>query len=113
MLRRGLPSPKPAREAFAMHLSRLSAVGLAAAAAFAAPTAFAHDVVYEAALSGAAESPPNASPGTGFTRITFNDHDFTMRVEVTFADLLGTTTASHIHCCTSVAGTGTAGVATQ
>jgi hypothetical protein len=31
---------------------------------------------------------------------------------VTFSGLLGTTTASHIHCCTAPAGTGTAGVAT-
>ena len=31
---------------------------------------------------------------------------------VTFADLLGTTTASHIHAATAVPGTGTAGVAT-
>jgi hypothetical protein len=35
-----------------------------------------------------------------------------MRVQVTFSGLLGTTTASHIHCCTALLGTGTAGVAT-
>ena len=35
-----------------------------------------------------------------------------MRVEVTFSGLLGTTTASHIHCCTAVPGVGTAIVAT-
>jgi hypothetical protein len=29
-----------------------------------------------------------------------------------FSGLLGTTTASHIHCCTAVPGVGTAGVAT-
>jgi hypothetical protein len=36
----------------------------------------------------------------------------TMHVHVTFSGLLGTTTASHIHAATLVAGTGTAGVAT-
>lgn len=35
-----------------------------------------------------------------------------MRVEAAFEDLLGTTTAAHIHCCTAIADTGTAGVAT-
>jgi hypothetical protein len=36
----------------------------------------------------------------------------TMRVRITFSGLTGTTTASHIHSATSVAFTGTAGVAT-
>ena len=40
------------------------------------------------------------------------DSTFMMRVQTTFANLTGTVTASHIHCCTAVAGTGTAGVAT-
>jgi len=35
-----------------------------------------------------------------------------MHVEVSFAGLAGPTTASHIHCCTTVPGTGTATVAT-
>ena len=69
-------------------------------------------LIYDAALSGPTESPPNASPGTGFAEVTLNTIANTMRVEVTFGGLLGTTTASHIHCCTLVAGTGTAAVAT-
>jgi hypothetical protein len=36
----------------------------------------------------------------------------TMRVRVSFADLLAGVTASHIHCCTVVPFTGTASVAT-
>jgi len=36
-----------------------------------------------------------------------------MRVEVTFAGLLGMTTASHIHCCTALPETGTVGIATE
>jgi hypothetical protein len=35
-----------------------------------------------------------------------------MRVEVDCVNLIGTRTASHIHCCTAVPGTGTAAVAT-
>jgi len=55
--------------------------------------------VYGGNLTGTQEVPPNASPGTGNTLITVDDVLATMRVQVTFADLLGTTTASHIHCC--------------
>jgi CHRD domain/PEP-CTERM motif len=70
-------------------------------------------ITYTADLSGLAEVPPNASPGTGFAKIVFDDVAHTLSVDVTFADLIGTTTASHIHCCTAVPEAGTAGVATQ
>jgi len=73
----------------------------------------AHEIVYVTPLTGAAEAPPNASPATGTARVTFDLDLVTMRVEATFSDLVGTTTASHIHCCTAVPGTSTAGVATQ
>ncbi len=69
-------------------------------------------IVYDAFLSGPAESPPNASPGTGFSTVTIDTVLNTMRVEVSFSGLLGTTTASHIHSPTASPGTGTAGVAT-
>ncbi len=69
-------------------------------------------LIYDAALSGPTESPPNASPGTGFAEVTVNDIADTMRVQVTFSGLVAATTASHIHCCTALPGTGTAGVAT-
>ena len=67
---------------------------------------------YEALLSGANEAMPNGSPGTGIAFVTIDDIAQTMRVEVTFADLTAPNTAAHIHCCTAVPGTGTAGVAT-
>jgi len=70
-------------------------------------------IVYTASLGGGNESPPNASPGIGFAEVDFDIVAHSMRVLVTFRNLLGTTTASHIHCPTAVAGTGTAGVATQ
>jgi hypothetical protein len=69
-------------------------------------------ILYSASLSGSNEFPPNASPGTGLAVVTYDDLAHTLLVDVTFADLLGTTTASHIHCCTATPGSGTAGVAT-
>ncbi|HSP66610.1 MAG TPA: CHRD domain-containing protein [Bryobacteraceae bacterium] len=69
-------------------------------------------ISYYAILNGASEAPPNASAGTGFALVTFDLALHTMEVNVTFSGLTGTTTASHIHCCTAVAGTGTVGVAT-
>ena len=89
----------------------LTAVCAAAAMAASLP-AVASVVVFHTNLSGAAEAPPNASPGTGTATVTLDDVLHTMRVEVSFADLLGTTTASHIHCCTTIPGVGTVGVAT-
>jgi hypothetical protein len=68
--------------------------------------------VYTASLSGPNESPANTSPGIGSAIVTWDDVLNTMRVQATFSGLIGTTTASHIHCCTAVAGAATAGVAT-
>ncbi|HEV7914416.1 MAG TPA: CHRD domain-containing protein [Albitalea sp.] len=86
--------------------------GALLAVAMAAP-AGAHEIVYTTVLSGPAEAPPNSSPASGWAKVTFDFDLLTMQVEASFTGLLGTTTASHIHCCTAAAGTGTAGVATQ
>lgn len=75
-------------------------------------TAHAALVSYTANLSGPNESPPNASPATGVAYVDVDATAHTMRVQVTFSGLQGTTTASHIHTPTAVALTGTAGVAT-
>ncbi len=75
------------------------------------PIADATLITYSANLNGANEAPANASPGSGMALITFDDVLNTMRVQVSFADLLGTTVAAHIHCCTASPMTGTAGVA--
>lgn len=72
------------------------------------------DVIhFQANLSGPAESPPNASTGTGVANVYFDDVAQTMQVVVSFSGLLGVTTASHIHAATAASNTGTAGVATQ
>ena len=68
-------------------------------------------LVYNATLSGPNEG--NASPGVGFATVAIDNVLNTMQVDAWFSGLTGTTTASHIHCCTAVPGTGLAGVATQ
>jgi CHRD domain len=70
-------------------------------------------IIYVANLDGPSESPPNASPGTGFAEVALDLALNTLEVNVTFAGLLGTTTAAHIHAATASPGTGIAGVATQ
>ncbi|MCW3053824.1 MAG: hypothetical protein JWN14_2994, partial [Chthonomonadales bacterium] len=67
---------------------------------------------YQVFLSGPNESPPNASPGIGQGFVTVDPLANTLRVQVSFTGLLGTTTASHIHAATATPFTGTAGVAT-
>src|ERR1035441_9174616 len=80
--------------------------------AFLAPATHAAILQYDAFLSGPNESPPNASPGTGFASVSYDNSAHTLLVDVSFSGLLGTTTASHIHAATASPGTGTAGVAT-
>ena len=86
---------------------------LAALALSLATGAFASPITYTAALSGPNESPANTSPGTGFATVIFDSVAHTLAVTVDFSGLEGTTTASHIHCCTPSPFSGTAGVATQ
>jgi len=93
----------------------MKAARIAFAVAFlaVASTAFADPITYVAFLSGPAESPPNASPGTGFASATIDILAHTLAVSATFSGLTTPTTASHIHCCTAAPFTGAAGVATQ
>lgn len=70
---------------------------LAAGAVLGATGAFAAPMVFVANLDGLSESPPNASPGTGFTTVTIDSATHMMRVEVTFSGLLAANTACHIH----------------
>jgi hypothetical protein len=74
--------------------------------------AHAVDTVFRAVLTGAGETPPVATPGSGWARVSFNSRDYSMTVRLAFADLVGTTTVAHIHCCTATPGSGTAGAAT-
>jgi hypothetical protein len=55
--------------------------------------------VYEGAMTGASEVPPNGSNATGFSTLTLDGDVLT--VDIVWSDLEGgTPTAAHIHCCT-------------
>ena len=69
-------------------------------------------ITYTVALSGPNESPANASPGIGSGTVVIDTIANTMAINFSFSGLTGTTTASHIHCCTAIPGVSTAGVAT-
>ena len=90
----------------------LASVGCSLTLLLMAPMASAHEQVYRIfSIDGLSEAPPNASPGFGDGLVTFDLDLVTMRVEASFGGLIGTTTASHIHCCI-VDPQPTAGVAT-
>jgi len=88
-----------------MHMVSVAVVVLAASAAQG------EIIQYAATLNGPSESPPNASPATGFATFDFDTITHSLSMSVSFSNLLGTTTVAHIHADTAVAGTGTAGVA--
>ncbi|MCU1338492.1 MAG: hypothetical protein JWO19_4073 [Bryobacterales bacterium] len=67
-------------------------------------------ITFSGTLSGANESPAVVTAGTGFTTVTYDSTLHLLTVDVTFSNLTGLTTASHIHCC--VPAGGNAGVAT-
>lgn len=90
---------------------RRIAATLAVAAAVLAPVAWAAPIRFDAVLSGAAENPPVVSPGFGTATVILDPVAHTMRVIVSFSDLVGTTTVAHVHCCT--APPNNVGVATQ
>jgi len=87
----------------------LSVIGLC----FLATQTSAAIFIYDATLSGPAESPPNASPGTGTALVSIDTVAHSLTVSETFSGLVSGTTASHIHCCTALPGAGTAMVATM
>ncbi len=83
-------------------LSRLLALGLVAGAVAATPS---HAQTWFATLS------PEVSGATGSGNALFTVSGNMLRVQFNWTGLSGITTVSHIHCCTAVARTGTAGVA--
>jgi hypothetical protein len=85
----------------------LSILALAAATLFAS-AAFAQTTI-RAVASGPSENPPNESPGSSVA--TFELDGDLLRAEVPFRELLAGATMAHIHCCTTDAFTGTAGIA--
>lgn len=92
---------------------RLLAPALLAATLISAQPAFAHEQVYAAPLLGSSEIPAATTTGSGYATVTFDFDLMTMRVQVSFADLVGNVTAAHIHCCTASPGASNVGVASQ
>lgn len=86
---------------------------IVAVALMLAANATAVPIEYGANLSGAKESPPNASPGTGSVTATFDLATHILDLHVTFSGLTSPTTAAHIHAPTLTPFSGVAGVATQ
>ena len=84
---------------------------LGVAGALAVSSAIAGAQTWKAMLSGANESPANASPATGSVTFTLSGNVLT--INGSFVGLLGNSAAAHIHCCTAAALTGNAGVATE
>ncbi len=70
-------------------------------------SARAHELKYRTFMYGTSENPPVSladSVGTGTALVTMDLDLATMHVEASFSGLTGTTTASHIHCCTAISG---------
>lgn len=61
-------------------------------------------------LTGAAESPPTSSTGSGSATFTLLGNVLT--INGSFTGLSANTTVAHIHCCTAVPMSGNSGVAT-
>ena len=61
-------------------------------------------------LSNVGEPVPT-STGSGSASLVFDDALFTVSVNETFANLVSPATVAHLHCCTTVAFTGSIGVA--
>lgn len=84
--------------------------GLVLTLVFAAGSASAHTIIFEASFLP--EGGPG-STGTGNATVTFDTDLFTMRVQATWSGTSGNSTQAHIHCCTLNPGVGNVGVATQ
>jgi hypothetical protein len=86
---------------------RFSILALAATAALALVTpAQATIKVFSASMNGAKEGTPNASPGTGTATVSFNDATYQVSVTESWANLMGSATANHIHVATAPGGSG-------
>ncbi len=74
--------------------------GAAVLLALSTTPAQAQITVFTAALNGASEVPPNASPASGFGTVTLDQLLNTLLVSESFSGLIGGNAgAAHIHCC--------------
>jgi hypothetical protein len=70
-------------------------------------TANASVITYSATLG---PEQPGAS-GSGFVIVEYDPGASTLKIDANWSGLSGTTTVAHIHCCTTVPGSGTVGIA--
>lgn len=87
-----------------MHTTIRSARIAGAVMALLALAAPAHAQTWTAVLNGSAVT-PTGSPATGIETISLTGTS--LSIQLTFSGLMGTTTASHIHCCTAIPFLGT------
>jgi hypothetical protein len=78
------------------HATVLAAAAALALTLAAAPATAATISLY-ADIDGLQETPPNASPATGYASITYDDVSNLLSWTITFSGLLGTTTNAHFH----------------
>lgn len=81
-----------------MTIRPMFAVAVLSAAAMPNP-ASAATLIFQGTFSGSQEVPPNASPGTGTSTVTYDTETSILNVQANFANLIGNTTMAHIHCC--------------
>ncbi|RIK76089.1 MAG: PEP-CTERM sorting domain-containing protein [Planctomycetota bacterium] len=62
-------------------------------------TAAAQAQIFTGSLDGLQETTPVVTTGTGAGTATYDPATNLLAVSLTFSDLIGTTTDSHIHCC--------------
>lgn len=67
--------------------------------------------VFSAALDGPSEDPPVPTSGFGTAIVTHDPVAHTLKLEITFSDLVGPTTVAHIHAPTALPLSGNVGVA--
>lgn len=74
-------------------------------------TAAAQAQIFTGTLDGLQETTPVITPGTGLGTATYDPATNLLTVSLTFSNLIGTTTDSHIHCCFADPPSRNAGVA--
>jgi hypothetical protein len=74
----------------------LAAAGFAVVVAISAP-ALAETLTFNVALTGAAEVPPNDSPGNGTLEATFDTETMVLTWTIEYSGLTGEATAAHFH----------------
>jgi hypothetical protein len=97
------------QERVLMKSAFISAAAALAVGMLSATSAHATIFVFTTPLSSAGEGTPT-STATGSATVSFNDVAGTVAVNLSWTGLATATPFGHIHCCTTVAGTGNASV---